>query len=310
MKQLSHRSFSSFFAHFQVTTPVSTSSRIFTSTPACIITATCLLFAGTHAAYAQTERAQQTNHHTPTTQAPAISAITILNRYKEYLHEGTLAHQDWSKFARIPKSRYTTFKKAFEHFEKYNGKIIVELGTTRSFVHGGLPGCNSDNPAYWTPRNPENWDWGAGCFTRMVCECLQHMNPAIHTVDLAWQHIERCKIITKDFAHLISYHVNSSEQFLRSIPYKIDLLYLDTGDMTPIEPTAQLQLREAQIIIERDLIAPNGIILIDDVKNQTPKQFGELSDLGKAKYSIPYLLSHGFEMVADEYQVILRKATR
>jgi hypothetical protein len=265
--------------------------------------AACLLLAANHATQAETKSTELTG-------TPAPKAITMLKRYKEYLHEGTLQNQDWSQLSRIPKTRYATFRQAFEHFEKNNGKIIVELGTTRSFVHGGLPGCNSDNPAYWTPNNPANWDWGAGCFTRMAGECLQHTNPIIHTVDLAWQHIERCKIVTKDFAHLISYHVNSSEQFLRSIPYKVDLLYLDTGDMTPIEPTAQLQLREAQIIVERDLIAPNGIILIDDVRNQTPKKFGELSDLGKAKYSIPYLLAHGFEMVADEYQVILKKAAR
>ena len=89
----------------------------------------------------------------------------------------------------------------------------------------------------------------------------------------------------------------------------IDLLYVDTGDMTPIEPTALLQLEEAIVVIERNLITPNGIILIDDVRNQTPKQFGETSDLGKAKYSIPYFLEHGFTIIADEYQVILQKSS-
>ena len=79
--------------------------------------------------------------------------------------------------------------------------------------------------------------------------------------------------------------------------------------MTPIEPTALLQLEEAQIIVEHNLMSPTGIILIDDVRNQTPKQFGETSDLGKAKYSIPYFLEHGFEIIADEYQVILKKTS-
>jgi len=31
------------------------------------------------------------------------------------------------------------------------------------------------------------------------------------------------------------------------------------------------------------------------------------SNLGKAKYSIPFLLQHGFEMIENEYQVILRR---
>jgi len=31
-------------------------------------------------------------------------------------------------------------------------------------------------------------------------------------------------------------------------------------------------------------------------------------ELGKAKYSIPYFLDHGYEIMMDEYQVILRKS--
>ena len=95
-----------------------------------------------------------------------------LNQYRAYLEHGTYDQQDWSSFKTKPLSRYETFKRAFEEFEKMNGNTIVELGTTRSFVHGGLAGCNSDDPQYWTPDNPERWDWGAGCFTRMVSECL------------------------------------------------------------------------------------------------------------------------------------------
>ena len=88
------------------------------------------------------------------------------------------------------------------------------------------------------------------------------------------------------------------------------MLYLDTGDMTPIEPTALLQLDEVKIVVKRNLLSPNGLILIDDVKNQTPKKFGDKSGLGKSKYSIPYLLEHWYEIIMDEYQVILRRAPR
>lgn len=229
--------------------------------------------------------------------------------YKEFLEQGTYAGQDWSSFDPLPKSRYETFKVAFEHFEQNQGKVILELGTSRSFTHGGHPGCNSDNPSFWTPNNPENWDWGAGFFTRMAALSLHHLSPEFHTLDLMASHIARCKIMTSDFKDILHYHVSSSETFLQtcSFPNGIDLLYLDTGDMTPIEPTALLQLREAVIIVERNLIKPGGIILIDDVKNQTPKQYGDLSGLGKSKYALPYFLDHGFEMLMDEYQVLLRK---
>lgn len=232
----------------------------------------------------------------------------ILNKYKDYLQEGTYVGFDWSQLAVQPQSRYYTFKMAFEHFKKNNGHVVVELGTSRSFVHGGHPGCNLDDVSFWNVNNPQDWDWGAGFFTRMAAECLLHLHPIIHTVDIIDSHIERCKIITADVNECIQYHVMSSVDFLKECaPQSIDLLYVDTGDMTPIEPTALLQLEEACVIVEQDLITSHGIILIDDVRNQTPKLYGETSDLGKAKYSIPYFLAHGFEIIADEYQVILRK---
>ncbi len=232
----------------------------------------------------------------------------ILDTYRDYLEQGTYVGFDWSHYIKKPESRYYTFKMAFEHFKESSGRVVVELGTSRSFVHGGHPGCNLDDIQYWTPKDPKNWDWGAGFFTRMAAECLSHLNPIIHTVDLIPAHIERCKVITADLNNYLMYHVASSVDFLKNCaPQSIDLLYVDTGDMTPIEPTAQLQLEEAKVIVAQDLLAPSGIILIDDVRNQTPKQYGETSELGKAKYSIPYFLAHGFEIIADEYQVILQK---
>ena len=233
----------------------------------------------------------------------------ILDKYKDYLEQGTYEGQDWSHYTKKPQSRYYTFKMAFELFKHNNGYVVVELGTSRSFVHGGHPGCNLDDISYWTPQEPKNWDWGAGFFTRMVAECLSHLNPTIHTIDIVLAHIERCKIITADLNKYLVYHVASSVDFLKTCaPQSIDLLYVDTGDMTPIEPTALLQLEEAMVIVEQNLLVPNGIILIDDVRNQTPKAYGETSELGKAKYSIPYFLAHGFEIIADEYQVMLQKA--
>ncbi|MCF7852555.1 MAG: class I SAM-dependent methyltransferase [Simkaniaceae bacterium] len=231
-----------------------------------------------------------------------------LDRYKAYLENGTYENQDFSHLARKPLSRYDTFKAAFEGFKKNHGKIIVELGTSRSFTHGGHPGCNLDDRRFWTPSQPENWDWGAGFFTRMCAETFKDHPIEFHTVDLIRSHIARCQWMTKDFP-FIRYHVNSSLIFLKNWNpgKKIDLLYLDTGDMTPIEPTAQLQLAEAKLIVSRNLIAPGGLILVDDVRNQTPRKFGETSDLGKSKYALPYLLKNGFELVMDEYQVLLRK---
>ena len=237
------------------------------------------------------------------TATPAES-IKKLKTYKTHLEDGTYAGQNWSKLSEKPKSRYRTFKQVFEHFEKNGGKIVVELGTTHSFVDGRYPGCDQDDTKYWNPNNPERWDWGAGCFTLMAAKCLHHLQPQIYTIDTSASAIQRCKVMTKGYDTVL-HHTTTSERFLNTFDKKIDLLYLDTGYMNPIEPTAHLQLREAQIIVERDLLADNGLLLIDDVRNQNV--IGDESGLGKSKYAIPYLLKNGFEIIADEYQVILRK---
>jgi hypothetical protein len=71
--------------------------------------------------------------------------------------------------------------------------------------------------------------------------------------------------------------------------------------------SASLQLEEVKIIVERGLLSETGLILIDDVKNRTPKKFNETSDLGKSKYSLPFLLANGYEILMDEYQVVVQK---
>lgn len=233
-----------------------------------------------------------------------------LDIYKERLEWGTYMGADWSRFkdTKKPGSRYETFLKAFEHFEKNNGKIVVELGTSHSFVHGGHPGCDKPDRKYWNPNDATDWDWGAGFFTRMVAEALDHLNPTIYSVDNNAEHLRRSKIMTDQFK-TIQYIRNDSVRFLRTTPLagKIDLLYLDTGYVWPVEPTAVLQLAEAKAIVEGNVMAPNGLVLIDDVQNQTPYQMGHKSKYGKADLSIPYLLQNGFEIISDEYQVILRK---
>ena len=236
-------------------------------------------------------------------------SLEKLEKYKQFLEEGTYANQDWSSFSRMPLSRFYTFSKAFEHFAKNNGKIIVELGTTHSYVDGAYEGCDSNDIKYWQPNNPKVWDWGAGAFTLMASECLSHLNPIIYTVDLDRNALNRCKKMTEPYNSFINYIQSDSSSFLRKCDLvgKIDLLYVDTGYMWPIEPTANIQLAEVIEIVKRNLLSPNGIILIDDVRNQTPKKFGETSNLGKSKYAIPYLVENGFEIIEDEYQVIIQR---
>jgi hypothetical protein len=231
----------------------------------------------------------------------------FLENNKNYLDEALNYYyskeEQQQYFGKIPKSRYYTFKYCYEKI-KINNPVIVELGTSRSFVDGRFEGCNLDDIKYWEPENKEKWDWSAGCFTKVFSNLFPSSD--FYTIDLMKSHIERCKIMNNDMKN-ITYCVSSSEDFLNTFYKKIDLLYLDTGDMTPIEYCAELHLREAKIIVEKDLLADNGIILIDDVKSILPKRYGEISNLGKAKYSVPYFLENGYEIIMDEYQYILKK---
>jgi hypothetical protein len=208
-------------------------------------------------------------------------------------------------YGRVPKFRYDTFKYCWDSVKKNDFRTIVELGTSRSFVDGQYPGCNEDNPSYWEPDNPKVWDWSAGCFTRVFGELIQDTEIELMSVDMMWNHIERSKLMTKGLKN-IEHFVCSSEEFLDVGEGQIDLLYMDTGDVTPIEPTAELHLRESKILVEKNLIRIGGLILIDDVRNpQSMKQNDD--EYGKAKYSIPYLRDNGFEIIMDEYQVLMQK---
>ena len=223
----------------------------------------------------------------------------LLNNAMDYYYSN---EENRKYFGNIPLSRYYTCKYCFENIKE--NPVIVELGTSRSFVDGRFEGCNLNDIKYWEPNSPEKWDWSAGLFTKTFSNLFP--NSEFHTVDLMKSHIERCKLMNNTMNN-ITYHVSSSEEFLNSFDKKVDLLYLDTGDMTPIEDTAQLHLREAKIIVEKEIVNKNGLILIDDVKSVIPKQHGEKSDLGKAKYSIPYLLENGYKVIMSEYQYILKK---
>lgn len=229
----------------------------------------------------------------------------IKDIYKSYLDLGSnegLRYNDESK------SRFVSFNKCLSHLSSIKNPKILELGTSRSYVDGKFPGCNLDDKKYWNKDDISKWDWGAGCFT--VLFGLHLSDARITTLDLASSHIERCKHMTnslnlKNITHVVS----DSVAFLRSTSETYDLIYLDTGDMHPIDPTCKLQLEEAKIIVERNLLNKNGLLLIDDVLNGTPREMGSKSNkYGKSELSFPYLLSNNFKLTFEGYQYILEKS--
>lgn len=235
--------------------------------------------------------------------------MTFLEQNKELLDKANSYYYNddvfFKYFNRVPLSRYYTFKYCYDYFNENNlNKInILELGTSRSFVDGRFEGCNLNDKKYWEENNPEKWDWSAGLFSKVIAECLPNTN--IDTVDINSNHLKRCKHINKNNKNITYIH-KPSENYLKEYEGKLDVIYLDTGDMNPVEDVALLQLLEVQLIINNDLLSENGLIVIDDVYNPIPKNEGEESIYGKSKYSIPFLISKGYEILMDEYQMILK----
>jgi hypothetical protein len=210
---------------------------------------------------------------------------------------------DYSEMICPRLSRAHTMKFVYEEMEKLPWPVIFELGTTRSFVHGGLEGCAIPDEKYWQPDNSESWDWGAGCFTRVFGELP---SKELHTVDIIANHIKVAKKITEGLVGM-HYHVGDALQFLETIDKPADLIYLDVGDMEPMETTALLHKEEAQIIIAKELVNIGGYVLTDDVRHPYPLSVGEKSSFGKAKYSIGVFLANGYDIVMDEYQLLLKR---
>jgi hypothetical protein len=206
------------------------------------------------------------------------------------------------KYSNFFDKRTSTFIKTYEIILKnintdniYN---IVELGTSRSYVNGYIVGCGSTDIKYWNPLNPNIWDWGAGIFTKVFNENLHNMNYKLWSIDPSIE----ANIISSNINDILKNKnvilVNDySTNFLNKINFKIDLLYMDHMDSG--EEACLQHLIDAKLVIEKDLINKNGIILIDDVDKNLHET--------KGKYSIPYLLNNGFELILHNYQALLRK---
>ena len=188
--------------------------------------------------------------------------------------------------------RTNTFKKTFELLKDKDEICIVELGTSRSFKSWGI----SSNLEDWHPNNPEMWAWSDGCFTKLFADNLKDKKLTIYTIDPCSQAIKVVKTMIGDNTDVQILQMTSTD-FLRDFQTnlgKIDLLYMDhleSGDTA-----CKVHLQDSKIVIERNLMSDEGIILIDDCPE---------GSVGKGKLSIPYLLENGYKTILHEYQMIL-----
>ncbi|MFC0513476.1 class I SAM-dependent methyltransferase [Mucilaginibacter angelicae] len=220
-----------------------------------------------------------------------------------------------AKYSENLEKRYESFHYVFNKLASKKNNVIVELGTSRSFVSGGIPGCMSDNIKYWDENVVENWDWGAGLFTRICAEVIDGSENIFYTVDPDEKAMRISKAITLGYAENINYRLETSTDFLRNFTQKIDLLYMDHHETC--EEGARLHLLDSQIIIDNDLLSKDALILIDDIHLENYKSMPGIlpktseasltpaEHYGKGTFSIPYLQSKGFRLLFEGYQIIL-----
>lgn len=229
--------------------------------------------------------------------------MPTLEDYKQLLDQNT---NEGMGFDDLSKSRYQSFKFCLDYLNTIAQPEILEIGTTRSYVGGAFPGCNENDPKWWSKDDFSKWDFGAGAFTLVFGQLLNGKG-SLTTLDLISDHIRRSKRMTDSLGIKCEHVVSDSVAYLQRTDKKYDLLYADSGDMHPIIDSIKLQLKEVQVIKERNLMKPGGLILIDDVLNKTPRDFGDTTNtLGKSQESIPYLLANGFKTVFEGYQYILQ----
>ncbi len=173
--------------------------------------------------------------------------------------------------------RYPTFKTALNLMNQLGGKNIVETGTTRMVD-----------------------DYGAGYSTVMFADYLTKYGGKIWTVDISQANIDTCKLVTKEFEKVVSYHVQDSLAFLANFKEKIDLLYLDSFDYpldgTDPTPCQEHQLKEFKLA--EHLLSDSAIVLLDD---------NNFDNGGKTKLTKNYLVEQGWTCLIDLQQSLFIK---
>lgn len=186
------------------------------------------------------------------------------------------------------------------------GKQIVQLGI--SPLYTASPCLANDHRENNNSNLPIKQRPNSLYFMRIASSSLIHLNPIIHTIDPDISTANRCQKIIDSFKTMQRSYVGSPIDYLNSCLSKsIDLIYIDNADITSLESSAVEQLEEAKVIVSKNILTDNGIIIINDVRNMNAMHYGDTSGLGCSKYAIPFLLCNGFEVLMDEYQMILKK---
>lgn len=177
-----------------------------------------------------------------------------------------------------PKNRrYKTFACALQLMKQRSVKTIIETGTTRG----------ADLKSIWG---------GDGGGTLLFAEWASKNNAFLYTVDICASAFDNAKKFLVPYQSYVQCVQSDSVAFLKQFEGTIDMLYLDSYDFDQNNPGPSQQHHLKEIIAAYPKLKKNSIVMIDDC---------DLPHGGKGLLAIQYLLSKGWKIVLQDYQVIL-----
>ena len=173
--------------------------------------------------------------------------------------------------------RYRTFLAAMNLLNRKFSPIIVETGTARY----GRKNCADD-----------------GCSTIIFAEWLKRHQGEFYSVDIDPVCIENAREGLEELNPYVSLVCADSVSFLKGFNKTIDFLYLDSYDFEFDNPNPSQEHHLKEIMAAYPHLADDCIVMIDDCA---------LPHGGKGKLAIDFLLTQGWRLLAQSYQVILTR---
>lgn len=180
------------------------------------------------------------------------------------------------KIAKYDK-RYFSFALALDLLNTKKNPVIVETGTARD----GLANCSGD-----------------GCSTMIFAEWIRNNGGELYSVDINAENLQGAANAlgnSNPSVHLIH---SDSVIFLQNFNRPIDFLYLDSYDLDFFNPTPSQEHHLREIIAAYPWLTESSVVMIDDSDQYLPGG-------GKGKLAVEFLLSKGWKILANGYQVVL-----
>lgn len=173
--------------------------------------------------------------------------------------------------------RYRTFRRALELMIERESKVILETGTSRK----GRAECAGD-----------------GCSTVVFSDFAKRMGLKVYSVDIDPKAVEEAKGCLKDSLDIVEITAMDSVEYIENFEYPIDLLYLDSYDYDPKDPSPSQIHHLKEIIAAYPKLHEKSIVLIDDC---------DLPNGGKGKWVIEFLSKKGWKKDTKGYQIIMTR---